>query len=154
MTKTNSLLLLCITVFLINPVSFTYAQENLSQGPASIGKKGLNNPVVDTGQLRCYDNSRETLYPKPGQPLYGQDAQYEGNAPSYRDNGDGTVTDLVTGLMWSKAVDKKKVSLVEAKKIAKRIPKTPKVRSVACHSASRGKSPLAFISEEIKLIAA
>ena len=121
MTKTNSILLLCITVFLINPVSFTYAQENLSQGPASIGKKGLNNPVVDTGQLRCYDNSRETLYPKPGQPLYGQDAQYEGNAPSYRDNGDGTVTDLVTGLMWSKAVDKKKVSLVEAKKIAKRM---------------------------------
>ena len=30
----------------------------------------------------------------------GQDAQYTGNAPRYQDNGDGTVTDLVTGLMW------------------------------------------------------
>jgi len=26
--------------------------------------------------------------------------QYAGAQPSYRDNGDGTVSDLVTGLMW------------------------------------------------------
>ena len=25
--------------------------------------------------------------------------------PSYRDNGDGTVSDLVTGLMWTKNID-------------------------------------------------
>ncbi|QDU55923.1 Lcl domain-containing protein [Aeoliella mucimassa] len=56
--------------------------------------------IVDTGQTRCYDERRETEYPKPGDHFYGQDAQYQGNAPEYRDNGDGTITDLVTGLMW------------------------------------------------------
>ena len=35
--------------------------------------------------------------------IYGQDAQYIMNAPSYIDNGDGTIADQVTGLMWQKA---------------------------------------------------
>lgn len=58
--------------------------------------------IVDTGQERCYDNAREITYPKPGVPFFGQDAQYLGNQPAYRDNGDGTITDLVAGLMWQK----------------------------------------------------
>ena len=57
-------------------------------------------PVVDTGQVKCYDNMTEIAAPASGQPFYGQDAQYNGSQPSYKDNGDGTVTDLVTGLMW------------------------------------------------------
>ena len=121
MIKINSILLVCTTLFLIIPVNLTYAKEKLSQEPVSIGKKGLNNPIADTGQVRCYNNSREIPCPKPGQPFYGQDAQYEGNVPSFRNNSDGTVTDLNTGLMWSKAVDKNKVSLIEAKKIAQRM---------------------------------
>ncbi len=121
MIKINSILLVCTTLFLIIPVNFAYAKEKLSRKPISIGKKGLNNPIVGTGQVRCYSNWREIPCPKPGQPFYGQDAQYEGNVPSYQDNGDGTVTDLITGLIWSKAVDKNKVSLIEAKKIAQRM---------------------------------
>jgi len=121
MIKTNLILLVCITLFFIIPVNFAYVQEKLSHEPASIRKDGINNPIGDTGQVKCYDNSKEILYPKPGQPFYGQDAQNEGNAPSYRNNGDGTVTDLNTGLIWSKAVDKKKVSLTEAKKNAQRM---------------------------------
>lgn len=31
----------------------------------------------------------------------GQDSDYSINPPSYRDNGDGTISDLVTGLMWT-----------------------------------------------------
>ncbi len=38
--------------------------------------------------------------PRTGQPLYGQDAQYTLNPPHYADNGDGTVSDRVSGLMW------------------------------------------------------
>ncbi len=57
-------------------------------------------PIVDTGQLRCFDDRMEIDYPEVGRPFFGQDAQYNGNQPSYRDNGDGTITDLVTGLMW------------------------------------------------------
>src|SRR4030066_830195 len=59
--------------------------------------------VVDTDQTTFYDNSKTISLPQPGEPFYGQDAQYEGTQPSYQDNGDGTVTDLVTGLMWQKS---------------------------------------------------
>lgn len=59
--------------------------------------------VVDTGQDRCFNNTREISPPKPGEPFYGQDAQYSGPSPAYRDNGDGTVNDLNTGLVWVKA---------------------------------------------------
>ncbi len=61
--------------------------------------------VVDTGQRACFDDRDEIPSPAKGQPCFGQDAQYEGPQPSYRDNGDGTVTDLNTGLMWQKAFD-------------------------------------------------
>lgn len=59
--------------------------------------------VVGTGQIRCYNTVGEIPPPKPDQPFYGQDAQHATNPPAYRDNGDGTVTDLNTGLMWVQA---------------------------------------------------
>src|SRR4030066_936707 len=62
--------------------------------------------VVDTGQTTFYDNSKTIALPQPGEPFHGQDAQYKGTQPSYQDNGDGTVTDLVTGLMWQKSPDR------------------------------------------------
>jgi hypothetical protein len=61
--------------------------------------------VVETGQERCYNNSVEISCPAPGDAFYGQDANYSGNTPSYADNGDGTITDNVTGLMWQKSPD-------------------------------------------------
>ena len=33
--------------------------------------------IVDTGQTKCYDNRGEIAPPKPGQPFYGQDAQFQ-----------------------------------------------------------------------------
>ena len=60
-------------------------------------------PLVATGQERCFDNNREIPCPSPEQPFHGQDAQHQGNRPAYRDNNDGTITDLNTGLMWIKA---------------------------------------------------
>lgn len=83
------------------------------------GSEKAKMPIVDTGQIATYDTGKEIPYPKEGKAFYGQDAQYAGNQPSYKDNGDGTVTDLVTGLMWSKAVDSDKVTLAEAKSAAK-----------------------------------
>lgn len=80
---------------------------------------GTTWQVVDTGQDYCYDENKPITPPKAGGRFYGQDAQYAGAAPSYRDNGDGTISDLVTGLTWSKAVDPRKVNLAEAKSIAK-----------------------------------
>ena len=59
------------------------------------------NPLPDTGQTKCYDVAgNEITCPTEGQPLHGQDAQYQGAVPAYTDNGDGTVTDNNTGLVW------------------------------------------------------
>ncbi len=55
--------------------------------------------VVDTFQSICYSDLGATIV--CGTSFNGQDAEYSGNAPSYTDNGDGTVTDDNTGLMWS-----------------------------------------------------
>ena len=58
-------------------------------------------PIADTAQGTCYDNSELIDCPADGEAFYGQDAQYTGNVPSYTDNGDGTITDNVTGLVWT-----------------------------------------------------
>ncbi len=60
----------------------------------------LSYPIVDTDQGNCYDASNQMDCPQAGSAFFGQDAQYSGNQPSYTDNGDGTITDNVTGLMW------------------------------------------------------
>ena len=59
--------------------------------------------VVSTGQNKYYnDIGREIPLPRKGEPFYGQDAQYVSIPMQYKDNGDGTVSDLNTGLMWQK----------------------------------------------------
>ncbi len=61
---------------------------------------GAAYELPDTGITKCYDAASEITCPSPGEAFYGQDAQYSGAQPSYKDNGDGTVTDLNTGFMW------------------------------------------------------
>jgi len=62
-------------------------------------------PIVDTGQILFYDDFDEITAPVFGESFYGQDANFSGNQPNYTDNGDDTITDNVTGLMWSKTCD-------------------------------------------------
>ncbi len=57
---------------------------------AQRGLAEVTYPIVDTGQAAAVGNYQ------------GQDAHYRGRAPSYTDNHNGTVTDNVTGLMWTK----------------------------------------------------
>jgi len=76
--------------------------------PARAEEPKLPYAIVDTGQERSYDNRTEITCRKPGQAFFGQDANYAGNQPAYRDNGDGTVTDLKTGLMWQADPGEKK----------------------------------------------
>jgi Protein of unknown function (DUF1566)/Secretion system C-terminal sorting domain len=61
--------------------------------------------IVDTGQQTFYGNTNEITIPSSGEAFYGQDAQFNGNEPSYTNNNDGTITDNVTGLMWQKSPD-------------------------------------------------
>ena len=65
----------------------------------------LDYHLPDTGQTKCYDNSGEIACPKPGESFYGQDGNYKGAQPAYKDNGDDTVTDLNTFLMWQQDDD-------------------------------------------------
>lgn len=66
---------------------------------------GTSYPVVGTNQTLYYDNRSPISAPSAGQSFYGQDANYPGNAPSYTDNNNGTITDNITGLMWTKSYD-------------------------------------------------
>ncbi len=61
--------------------------------------------IVGTNQTAYYGDKDEITAPATGESFYGQNAQYPGNVPSYTDNGDGTITDLVTGLMWTQSFD-------------------------------------------------
>ena len=65
----------------------------------------LTYPIVGTNQTIFYSNTDEISVQTKGGDFYGQDANYSGNVPSYRENGDGTISDLVTGLMWQKSPD-------------------------------------------------
>jgi Protein of unknown function (DUF1566) len=62
-------------------------------------------PIVDTGQTVCYDDETEIPCPDSSEFFFGQDAQHTGNTPSFTDNGDGTISDNVTGLMWQQSSD-------------------------------------------------
>jgi hypothetical protein len=59
-------------------------------------------PLTKTRQTICFDNEGNILTDlQSGDDYYGQDGDYQkGQAMSYTDNGDGTVTDNVTGLVW------------------------------------------------------
>ena len=74
----------------------------------------LTYPIVDTAQGLCYDSSESIEVPAEGEAFYGQDAQYTGNVPSYTDNGDGTVEDNVTDLMWAQDLSTSSMSWEEA----------------------------------------
>ncbi len=66
----------------------------------SLSANAQSYKIVDTEQSKFFDDKQEIATPAKGEPFYGQDAQYKGNTPSYTNNGDGTITDNVTGLMW------------------------------------------------------
>lgn len=73
-----------------------------------------NFRLNDTGETRFFNNSGVTNQPSKGQDFYGQDAHYGSNKFSFRDNGDGTISDLNTGLMWQKSPSTTRRSWSEA----------------------------------------
>ncbi|MBI9045882.1 MAG: DUF1566 domain-containing protein [Anaerolineaceae bacterium] len=60
----------------------------------------LTYPIVDTDQGNCFDAQNQVDCPQMGSAFFGQDSQYTGKQPSYTNNGDGTILDNVSGLMW------------------------------------------------------
>ena len=87
----------------------TDGKDNDCDGAADGTDSGCSTPPLrplpDTGIENCYDNYFTISCPVPCEPFYGQDAQYVVNPMSFTDNGDGTVADNVTGLMWQQEDD-------------------------------------------------
>ena len=89
-------------------VVFTINASRSVDVPASISTAaGVGTyPIVGTGQTTYWNLIGNAIdQPTTGDSLYGQNASYQGNTPKYRDTNDGTITDLVTGLIWTKTLD-------------------------------------------------
>lgn len=65
----------------------------------------LTYPIVGTGTTEFWGNSNTISEPQPGDAFYGQEPQFNLSQPSYTNNGDGTITDNITGLMWTQTAD-------------------------------------------------
>lgn len=90
-----------VIVVAVMALSFFVYAEEATQPP------GLTYRIVDTGVTAFYGNTSVIQKPRVGQKFFGQDAHYRNNTPSYTDNGDGTITDDITGLIWQKTMNAK-----------------------------------------------
>lgn len=71
--------------------------------------------LPDTGQSEVYDETGDSIENISEESIYyGADATINGNPLSYQNNGDGTITDLNTGLMWQKTPDFNRYSYDDA----------------------------------------
>ncbi len=96
-----------ISAFLLAmPIAAADAPQAQASGaaksPTTSRRPALTYPIVHTGVSTFYDDRGPIQTPPKDSAYYRQDAALPYNKPSYRDNGDGTVTDNVTGLMWQK----------------------------------------------------
>lgn len=71
--------------------------------------------IVETGQNETYDNDGNEISTAEGDSFYGQDADYAGLEFNFVDNGDGTVTDMNTGLTWLQQPTEKEMNWYDAK---------------------------------------
>jgi hypothetical protein len=89
----------------LSTLLFSFLLTSTSPFSGAQAAEGTTFAIVDTNQTLCYGieaNFELRTCPGADDDLYGQDANYTINPPAYRDNGDGTISDLVTGLMWQK----------------------------------------------------
>jgi len=80
MTNTRSLNLLFI-VLLFSYLIIIDINAKTDKNSQSRASKKYPNKIVDTGQLKCYNNTKEIPYPKLERSFFGQDAEYQSNTP-------------------------------------------------------------------------
>jgi hypothetical protein len=74
---------------LLHVISFVFAAHVTQLANAQIATTPLTR-LPDTGQTIRFTQT------------FGEDADFVGSVPAFKDHGNGTVTDQVTGLMWQK----------------------------------------------------
>jgi hypothetical protein len=104
--KKNTIRLLVLLMFILMACTESTTAVNPEEEINNNIPEVTGYPIVSTAQSKSYNNSNEISTPSIGSTFYGQDANYSKNEPQYQDNGDGTVTDLVTGLMWQSSPDR------------------------------------------------
>ena len=122
MTKKINLLLIWFCILAIGLAACGSAENTTQAAPTeaqaatqSATSLSVAYPLVETGQGNCYNgDGNKITCPTEGEAFYGQDAQYTGNTFSFSDNGNGTVTDNVTGLLWQQTPDAGHYSWTEA----------------------------------------
>lgn len=115
--RTRKLSLISLGIMALSGCSESSSQTNqlMAAEVAQASTPEVHFVITDTSQDVCYDNlGTEIACPVEGEVLYGQDAQYQGVAPSYTQNGDKTVTDNNTGMMWQQTPDYKHYSYDDA----------------------------------------
>lgn len=85
-------LLKCISLLILLFLAFSFSCKKQESEADKLpdSNSSFASHLPDTGQSTSFTNTK------------GEDADFEYYAPSYKDNGDGTITDNNTGLMWQK----------------------------------------------------
>lgn len=102
LTRINFCMIMALAVLTL---SFTGCKKD-DDTSSDEGELTINNYLLTaTGQISSYDDEGvEISGLEPGDDFYGQDANYQESAVmNFQDNGDGTITDLNTGLMWQQS---------------------------------------------------
>lgn len=105
--KTRRITLSCITVSIIAFINGcdSSSTEDISDAVTTltfISPINLTSTYIPhTNQTECFDSNGDTVLCTGS----GQDGSYLNNMPSYTDNGDGTITDNITALMWQQTSD-------------------------------------------------
>ena len=105
-----------ITSFIVFAVLAISSCTMVNKSQSTLDTPEVTFAVTDSMQSKCYDGEGNVMseWPKENEDYYGQDAQTENLIPSYTDNGDNTVTDNHTGLMWQKTPPTSKMTFKEA----------------------------------------
>ncbi len=124
--KYTTLLLFPLLVLFFVLSGYAATNDNNDTAPGQLDKKGkYPSPVPDTGQVHCYDNSRMITCAQPGEPFYGQDADYTINPPEYKTIeavSGRIIIDRITGLAWQADIDDKIGTWSEAVDFADSLP--------------------------------
>ena len=108
-TSGNLQISLQVNTTVVDDYSFeiylTDLDDNVSNTLSGIfpitGPTQTTSNIPDTGVSKCYNQSGVINCPLlASQPHYGQDFHYSSNPMNFTDNGDGTIRDNVTSLIW------------------------------------------------------
>ena len=100
-------------VIQLNPLEPTFSPSKNKGATAQ-------NKVPDSGQSYCFTNRQKVPCADIQSRFRGQDGHHTARR-AYRDNGDGTVSDLVTGLRWQQGHNAQRLTYADAKAACSRL---------------------------------